>query len=262
MNVEDFGALAAIREHWTEIRAEAEALYRQGAFSLTNSPDSNASFDIGFGSFFKYGWSKFYLRWYGATIRSARELCPKTVALLEGIPTVNGAMFSLLPPGSQLNAHQDPVACSLRYHLGLITPNSDRCYINIDGQPYSWRDGEALMFDETYLHYAKNETGEYRLILMCDIERPLHVVGRVVNLPFKALMRMTVVPNLEGDQRGAVNRVLGGVTPFLQRMKELKRTHRVLYRIAQYTFIASTVLLGIALLTGTAYVVYLLGTEA
>jgi beta-hydroxylase len=33
-------------------------------------------------------------------------------------------MFALLPGGSHLNPHRDPFGGSLRYHLGLSTPNS------------------------------------------------------------------------------------------------------------------------------------------
>ena len=89
------------------------------------------------------------------------------------IPNVKGAMFALLPGGSHLNPHRDPFAGSLRYHLGLSTPNSDDCRIFVDGQVYAWRDGEDVMFDETYVHWVKNETEKTRVILFCDIERPL-----------------------------------------------------------------------------------------
>ena len=30
-----------------------------------------------------------------------------------------------------------------------------------------------MLFDETYIHYAENTSGENRLILFCDIERPM-----------------------------------------------------------------------------------------
>ena len=43
-------------------------------------------------------------------------------------------MFAVLPPGGKLGAHRDPFAGSLRYHLGLVTPNSDKCRILVDGQ--------------------------------------------------------------------------------------------------------------------------------
>ncbi|WP_163435864.1 aspartyl/asparaginyl beta-hydroxylase domain-containing protein, partial [Escherichia coli] len=59
-------------------------------------------------------------------------------------------------------------------HLGLVTPNDDRCYISVDGERYSWRDGEGVIFDETYLHYAENQSDQMRIILFSDVERPLN----------------------------------------------------------------------------------------
>ena len=55
----------------------------------------------------------------------------------------------------------------------LVTPNSEACRIFVDGEPYFWRDGEAVMFDETFIHWAENKTPTTRIILFCDIERPL-----------------------------------------------------------------------------------------
>lgn len=52
-------------------------------------------------------------------------------------------MFATLPDGSRLPRHRDPYAGSLRFHLGLATPSDDRCFIEVDGQRYSWRDGEG-----------------------------------------------------------------------------------------------------------------------
>ena len=150
-NLSGFPELALIRENWQTIRDEAMAMKEQGCFEQTIKEGSAAYYDIGFRTFFKYGWSKFYVKWYGYTHDSAKQLCPKTVEILKNIQNVNGAMFTLLPAGSKLTRHCDPIACSLRYHLGLSTPNSDDCYINIDDQPYSWRDGDALLFDVNLL---------------------------------------------------------------------------------------------------------------
>jgi beta-hydroxylase len=54
-------------------------------------------------------------------------------------------MFAELPPGAKLNPHRDPYAGSLRYHLGLVTPNDDRCFIEVDGERHSWRDGQGVI---------------------------------------------------------------------------------------------------------------------
>ena len=96
------------------------------------------------------------MKWYDEPPPSAKALCPKTVALVASIPSVNAAMFAVLPPGGKLGAHRDPYAGSLRYHLGLVTPNAETCRIVVDGEPYHWRDGEAVIFDETFIHSAEN----------------------------------------------------------------------------------------------------------
>lgn len=250
MDLKEFPELDSLQINWETIREEALQLYRQNYFELTKNPESSAYYDIGFRTFFKYGWCKFYLNWYGYTHESAKKLCPETVALLKTIPSVNGAMFSLLPVGSQLTRHLDPLACSLRYHLGLHTPNSNDCFIDIDGNKYSWRDGEALLFDETFIHYAKNNSQDYRLILMCDVERPMSWIGRAINFFFKILMRLTVVPNVEGDKRGFANALFAGLAPFLQKLKGLKQTHRNLYRLVKYTINFTLFLLAAGVVAG------------
>ena len=261
IDLAEFPELVEIQRNWETIRDEAVELYRQGYFEKTNEAGSAAYYDVGFRTFYKYGWSKFYLKWYGATHASASRYCPKTVAILSGVPSVNGAMFSLLRVGSKLTRHLDPVACSLRYHLGLVTPGVDTCFIDIDGQRYSWRDGDALLFDETYLHFAKNDSDTYRLILMCDVERPLHVVGRGVNVVYKALMRQTVVPNLEGDKRGLINRIFAFVSPVTQRVRRLKSTNRPLYRIVSFSLNSLMIAAALGVVTGVLYIVIQLAEE-
>lgn len=251
MDVEKFPELKAIQNNWQTIQKEVVELYEKGYFEKTKDPTENSYYDIGFRTFYKYGWSKFYLKWYGYTHDSAKRLAPETIKILEQAPLVNGAMFSILPVGSQLTRHLDPVACSLRYHLGLSTPNKDNCFINIDEQNYSWRDGEALIFDETYLHYAKNNSDRYRLILMCDVERPMNFLGKFINFLYKKLMGLTVVPNMTGDKHGLVNRIFSSLAPVLQKTKQLKQTNRPLYLTIKYSvnFTLLVIVLGIVALS-------------
>lgn len=230
-----FSELKLIHENWEVIRDEAKNLLDKKYFEKTTAEGSAASYDIGFRTFFKYGWSKFYLTWYGNRIKSADLLCPKTVEILSRVPSVNGAMFSYLPAGSQLTRHLDPLACSLRYHLGLVTPNSDACFINVDNKVHSWRDGKPLIFDETYLHFVRNDTSQGRLILMCDIDRPMNIFGALINFFYKGLASLTTVPNLEGDKQGFANRVFSTLSPLLAKSKKLKTTNRPLYLLVKYS---------------------------
>src|ERR1044071_7915455 len=167
-DVAKFPELQKISAQWQMIREEALKLFDEGYIRAAASHN-----DIGFNTFFRTGWKRFYLKWYGDFLPSAAALCPRTTELLAQIPTVNAAMFTLLQPGARLGAHADPFAGSVHYQLGLITTNSPECCIVVDGERYYWKDGEAVMFDETYIHQAENRTGVTRVILFCDIERPL-----------------------------------------------------------------------------------------
>lgn len=256
MDTKDFSELDAIQENWEVIRDEAQALLDSGLFDNTKDPESDAYYDIGFRSFYKYGWSKFYLKWYGHTQKSALKLCPKTSALLAKIPSVNGAMFSTLPPEGKLTKHIDPVASSLRYHLGLATPNSKDCYISVDDETYSWKDGEAFIFDETYIHFVNNNTDKNRLILMCDIDRPTNWIGSIINAPIKFLMGIvSLVPNMPGDNRGIANLIFSNITPFLRSLKKLKESNRPLYILVKNTINVSLVLLALLALAAVVYFV-------
>ncbi len=250
INLEDFKDLDPLKNNWRTIKEEVIGLHNEQYFEQTKKPDSKACYDIGFRTFFKYGWSKFYLKWYGYTHDSAKKLCPKTLEILEKIPSINGAMFSVLPAGSKLTRHLDPVACSLRYHLGLVTPNSDDCFINVDGSNYSWRDGEGFLFDETYVHYARNDTKDLRLILMCDVDRPTNWFGRIINSIIKILMRLTIVPNVDGDKCGFVNKLFSGLGPILQKTQALKQTNKKLYLMIKYTVNFSLFIFAFGIIVG------------
>ncbi|KZN14208.1 aspartyl/asparaginyl beta-hydroxylase domain-containing protein [Marinomonas sp. TW1] len=230
-----FKELDELRDNWEVIRDEALALQQQGDLETINQPGSDAYYDVGFRTFHKYGWRKFYLKWYGYTHTSAHNMCPKTTEILSRVKNINGAMFAYMPANSELTRHLDPVACSLRYHLGLQTPNSENCFINVDGQEYAWQDGKDLLFDETYLHFVKNNTEESRLILMCDFDRPVNFFGKVINSCYKILMKASLVPNTADDRSGIANKMFKTVTPMLQRSKELKKTNRKAYKRLKYT---------------------------
>ena len=238
-----FAHLDVLREHWQTIRDEAVHLFDEGYIRAAEKHN-----DASFASFFKEGWKRFYLKWYGEPLESAHTLCPNTVALVEKIPQVKAAMFALLPPGSKLNPHRDPFAGSLRYHLGLMTPNSDLCHIVVDGESYAWRDGEDVLFDETFVHWAENRTDTTRVILFCDVERPLRTpfmrgINRVVS---RVLGQATATQNVGGERVGLVNRLYALAHVAGERRKRFKRRFPRGYKVTR-------VVLALALLAWLAW---------
>ena len=228
--VERFPELETLRRHADVIRAEGLALMDHARMK---SPDQND--DAGFNSFAKSGWKRFYLKWYGDAHPSALRLCPRTTELLRNIPSISGAMFATLPPGAVLNPHRDPYAGSLRYHLGLVTPNDDACRIEVDGEAYSWRDGEGVIFDETFIHQARNDTGVERLILFCDVARPLRFgFVRGFNGWFgRHVVAAASSPNDAGDRVGLINRLFFLADRAGRLRRRFKAWNRSVYKLTK-----------------------------
>ena len=240
--VREFPELDVLQQNWPVIREEALKL-----IELKKIKAAEQNNDAGFNSFFKTGWKRFYLKWYDASHPSAERLCPKTHALLQGIPSVKAAMFAELPPGAKLNLHRDPFAGSIRYHLGLATPNDDRCFIEVDGERHSWRDGQAVIFDETYLHWAENTSGADRVILFCDVERPMRfrwtqAVNRWLG---RTMMTAAASPNESGDQVGLVSKLFHVSFIMGQYRRRYKAWNKTAYKLTK-----------VALIVGLAVAIY------
>ncbi|SBS38609.1 Aspartyl/Asparaginyl beta-hydroxylase [Marinomonas spartinae] len=231
IDVKEFPELKVVEDNWEMIRDEALVLNSSAQIKASEDLD-----DLGFNSFFRTGWKRFYLKWYGADLKSAKQLCPNTVALLSTVPDVKGAMFAMLPPGARLVKHRDPYAGSLRYHLGLVTPNSDDCHIVVDGIQYSWRDGESVMFDETFIHYAENKTDQNRIVLFLDVKRPVSffLVDWFNEFLSYTLLAASATKNVKGDKVGFLNKIFAYVYKIRVVGKKVKAFNKPLYYFLQY----------------------------
>ncbi len=79
------------------------------------------------------------------------------------------------------------------------------------GLYYSWREGEDLLFDETYLRYAENTTSDDRIILFCDVERPLRMraMAAVNRWVSRNIINESTTQNEAGERVGWLNRAFG-----------------------------------------------------
>ena len=81
------------------------------------------------------------------------------------------ATFIELPPKRKVNPRRDPFAGSLRYHMGLSAPNSEKWSIDADGQRYRWKDGGPVIFDETFVREVRDDIKKTRLIVFFNVTR-------------------------------------------------------------------------------------------
>jgi beta-hydroxylase len=122
----------------------------------------------------------------------------------------------------------------------LSTPNDDRCRIYIDGHMYSWRDGQDIVFDETYVHSAANETQQTRVILFCDVERPLRtpILRGINRFISNTLVRAASTQNVPTDNVGILNRLYSLTGNSGEWLDRLKRKNRTAFRIGKYVLVA------------------------
>jgi len=110
---------------------------------------------------------KLYDMWHLKNMRK----CPKTVKLLRNIQSVKSIYFSILGPGKHIPPHHGPYMGILRYQLALSVPKKGNCELIVDGKKYIWKEGESVMFDDTFTHEVRNETNEKRIALLLDVKR-------------------------------------------------------------------------------------------
>jgi beta-hydroxylase len=167
-----------IEREWRTIRAELErVLLRKNEFSSFQdiTPDvAMVTRDS--------GWKTFFLVGYGVRSRRNIEQCPETWRILQGIPGLKTAMFSILEPGKHLPPHRDPYNGVLRLHLGLIVPQPyEQAALRIGTQIYHWEEGKAVVFDDAYEHEAWNRTNCVRVVLFVDFVKPVRFPANLVN---------------------------------------------------------------------------------
>lgn len=119
-------------------------------------------------------WRTYMFYGYGHRHNGNCAECPETARLIESIPGMKTAFFSILAPGKTIPPHRGFYKGVLRYHLGLKVPaEAEKCRIRVGETWRHWEEGQSLIFDDTYEHEVDNATDEERVVLFVDLVRPL-----------------------------------------------------------------------------------------
>ena len=90
------------------------------------------------------GWKTFFFYAYGMKAVWNCRRCPETTKLLQQIPGMKTAFFSILAPGKHLPPHTGPYKGVLRLHLGLLIPEpAEMCAIRVGSQIRHWQEGRV-----------------------------------------------------------------------------------------------------------------------
>ncbi|MDH3644747.1 MAG: aspartyl/asparaginyl beta-hydroxylase domain-containing protein, partial [Gammaproteobacteria bacterium] len=127
-------------------------------------------------------WKTFAFYVFGIRLDENCERCPETVRVLEQLPELQNAWFSILAPRYHIPPHKGPTRAVVRCHLALQVPqDAPNCWIRVDEEVRAWESGKCMVFDDTYEHEVKNDTDEVRVVLFVDVTRPSDRLGRVFN---------------------------------------------------------------------------------
>ena len=135
-------------------------------------------------------WKTHILYGFGRRIETNCQRCPETAKVLESIPGMMTAWFSMIDPGYHIPPHRGPTKSFLVCHLGLLVPkDKDKCYLRVADRKLTWEEGKCFVFDDTFDHEVRNDTDEHRVVLLVHVERPMRAPGRILSKLFIALIK-------------------------------------------------------------------------
>ena len=168
-----------LRGAWLDLRQEAmELLTEDSDFEsfLGLKPDQSRDGYVG-GANPDAAWDAYFFYRHGQRFDAHHTRCPKTSSVLESIELCRvenqapEVCFSVIRPQSTIEPHYGVTNTRLVMHLPLIVPRD--CALNIiDASAHHWKEGEPMMFDDTFQHGAWNRSDEARLILLMDCWNP------------------------------------------------------------------------------------------
>jgi hypothetical protein len=158
-NPADFPWVRALEESANDIREELHRVRERFGRAVYDS-DRNIK-----------TWKTFYFYLNGKPVEEHLAACPKTRAVLQGIP-LNGlhVCFSAIEPGGFLQPHVGPTNVSLTAHLGLEGCRGTALWAAGRKRPY--QDGKVLVFDDSFVHYVEHRGEKLRYTLMVTFWHP------------------------------------------------------------------------------------------
>ena len=122
-------------------------------------------------------WDAFFFYRHGERYDEHHARCPRTSDVLESLDLCRipgqtpEICFSVLKPGTHILPHYGVTNTRLVMHLPLIVPNDCALQLVNRGTHY-WKQGQLVMFDDTFLHEAWNRSDSVRVILLMDCWNP------------------------------------------------------------------------------------------
>lgn len=156
--------LTEIHKYWQVIRDEGLKLLSQGGLFMNEQENLKDTGD----------WKQFELFARGSKTKNC-HMAPITCQLISNFKAASSCKrgqvkFSVLHPNTHVHSHCGPTNCRIRAHLGLKVP--ENTFIRVANETRSWKEGEWLIFDDSYEHEVWQNGTSFRLVLIVDVWHP------------------------------------------------------------------------------------------
>lgn len=188
IDAKHFPWAAELEENWQVIRKELDKLLAYVDVLPSFHDISNDQKVISKGD----TWKTYFFYGMGYKAEKNCSHCPETTRMLEQIPGMLTAFFSILLPGTHIPKHRGLFNGLVRYHLALKVPEPpESCWIDLNGEILHWEEGKGIFFDDTFPHEVKNESNDIRVVLFLDIVRPTRQPAALLNGVLHKLVQKT-----------------------------------------------------------------------
>ncbi|XP_034652936.1 aspartyl/asparaginyl beta-hydroxylase isoform X5 [Drosophila subobscura] len=159
--------LRKLQENWMSIRKEALALLNHRGYFADETENLRH----------KGIWQQFELFAKGQLHGKNCQRAPITCGLMKAFPESSGCRrgqvkFSVMQAETHVWPHCGPTNCRLRAHLTLVAPEPERTSLRVAEQEITWREGELIIFDDSFEHEVWHNGTRPRLVLIVDMWHP------------------------------------------------------------------------------------------
>ena len=164
---------------WAKILEENTAAIQQELRTIAERKRNVERFYDGDRSIYKTlmpDWEAYFFYRWGCRYDDNHLECPTTSDVLKQLPLCHipnfspETLFSFIAPHGRIKPHRGVSNIRLVAHLPLLIPGT--CSLTVGGVEHNWKEGEVIVFDDTFVHEARNNTPQERAILLVDVWHP------------------------------------------------------------------------------------------
>lgn len=195
-NPDEYPFVKELEAAYPVIRQEFDAFYADNRHRFIHWRAKDIGLD---------GWDIFGFNWFNRKFEDNMRYFPKTMRVLEAIPELTLSTLSRLGPHKSIEPHVGYDDNTLRGSMGIVVP--ENCTLVVGGEVRPMSEGVCHIFDDTTLHYAKNDSDQDRIVLLFDFvkqgknlvepltSRHLDCLYKMHKRDWERVMQMEVVVN-------------------------------------------------------------------